>query len=611
MFNYRLFLHSKSEFPDYKFRVYIDKKSFYENKELIFYLSYLKKLEIELCKSDKIDYEWLELILCQFTNPEYNKSLLMCLRFLPFFEGCECHSRDLDFRLSSYDIQVIYEFNKLKYPIYFCSYANYNGILNPFLGGCWGGNINNMLMIRKDSKFNSQVLKFFSPKCFIAICIIYSNMYNIQFGIDEIILRLYMDLLSDIYIDNCVIFGSQIVNLVREYMANQYICTNKIQKFNGIILIYGLSFNTEINIIIEGSQCPLVTGYRFDELSDILKIKTEQDIHNFLNEPNNGLQFFRKGKKTVLEDIAKFVADDINLMIDGKESYFADTLLDEVIALKYSPLEHSTGTYKPKDDIVTDAKQYNEFYEKIHCDFYSMISSPIRYPNNDKIVSKSIEYSYNEESINLFSNNILKFNTIENNNKIIDRKFNVNRIIIPSYNKNNFSKYKIESDESVKFDSHIFKHEIEREIEKDEIQIISIPINSIIKSFDGTIIFDISKVAESSKLKCREFINYDSLNNKFIYFTKSKIIFMFIFNSISYDEYVENKDNICGFGKTYLSDLNGKYQKCNFYMLDKLKFYDKDNNEFNPLEIKTGGQSNYYLKYIKYKHKYLLLKNKK
>jgi hypothetical protein len=669
LYNYRLLLLNKSmnHKDDYKFRVYIDKKSFYENKSLYFYLSYLKKLEIEILSNKTIDYEWLELILCDIKELNYNKSLLMCFRFLPFFEGCEFHSRDLDFRLSKYDYELIAKYNSEIYSLYFCSSVLEKHIVNPFLGGCWGGNINNLFSIRKKSMFNKDNLKFFTSKSFIALCLMYNNLFDITFGIDELMMRFYVDLLSDTYIDNCMVFGKQLVNSMMDYMSKQYICTNKIHNFQGINVIYGYNFISPINELIgEPPRCFQIVSFKFDELSEIYKInlKSDESIYNFVKQPINITNFFNGNTNlTSLLSIIKNMANDIHTYLNGETSrYLTKTQIEEIInmenielvfeiskerkscdinrsvyehkvftkingkfvsyenALNYVVTETELENLSKFDDYfipLNNIPLINKIFEKISFDFERLllVDNELFEEDSDNEINKLFSYRY-DKSCDLFNNNRLTYNTtmVETNSRVVEKFSNINKIIIPSYAKSTFNKhettFKFNYEEHIGFDViKSMKLLIDEKVKDDDVNIISIPSNSKIKLIDGSLIFDINQISNSKELECKKFIRKDINHIKIIYFTSSKIVFSFILNSVKFVEYMDNKNNICGFGKTYLGDMEKHDHECGFYTLNKLVFYNSKDEIFYPFET-TGGNVDYYDKYIKYKNKYLLLKNK-
>jgi hypothetical protein len=650
LFNYRLLLFNKKRNPsdDYKFRVYIDKKSFYSNKDLFFYLSYLKFLEMEILKSKKINYEWLELILCEIKEPDYNKSMLMCFRFIPLFEGCEFHSRDLDYRFSTYDYELINIYNNQKYPLYFCS-STKNGVgFNPFLGGCWGGNINKLFSIRSDSSFNEKVLKFFTPKAFIAICLIYNNLFNITFGIDELILRFYVDLLSDTYIDNCMVFGKQFINIMSCYMAHQYICTNKIQKFDGMNLIYGYNFFSRINMLLnEPNTVFCLVTFKFDELATIYNIKTIVDIYDFINQQNNNLNFFNSENITGMVSIVKNIVKDLNAYLNGESTNYFDSKQLEIILnmenmdsiFKISEYKYESNIYKSCE--LVDGIIVSSNYTKVDDQYipYDIALTP-----TEKIVDTFISLdsmalvnkmlkaiSFNFEKLLLSGNVFFGENTEETIEKISSSKFDpqesfisnnrftsrtliagidynyvkefigINKIVVPPYVGSQW-------DVHIEFAKQLPMTDlIDKEMGNEDINIISIPVKSKIMLSDNSLVFDINYIPADKEFDCKRYVKKDIESLKLIYFTGSKIVFSFIFDSIHYDDHVRNRNNICGFGDTFTGNIGKLQNKCGFFTANYLKIYDSNGVQFYPFGT-TGGKINYYHKYIKYKNKYLSLK---
>jgi hypothetical protein len=497
IFNYKIFLYglSKGYFSGYKFRVYTDKKSFFMNKTAVFYLMMLKKVEKELLSSietNKINYNWLEIILCNY-NDETEPSVITALRFLPIFEGCECHSRDLDFRLSSYDIELIRIFDGTDYPFYSHSEIGYNALM----GGCIGGNILKNFKSKETNKINENIFKFYTPECFIAFIIICKNMFNVKFGLDEFVLRFYFSLLSDTYLENILIFGRNMLRYIRPYIFNYYFC---IQKTRGLqnpyfdTVVSGINFTNKLFEIIDNKKnvfTPLIMDF-----------KNEDTNYNIYEQYN-------------------FLSDDY------KTSYGVMT----------------NGTYK-YDSFIDSEIKYNIDLKDINPKYIH----PILYP----FVTEETDF-------------------------------------IRNYN-------------SIKFNREPFINIIKRV--NDNVEIKSIPIDSIIKLRNSTIIYEKNFIP---KISCDEILNKTATNLKFIFFTKSKIIFTLIFNSDDKNRYEFKNNSICGLGKRFLDTIEPDTNVCQFYTTDDLVFFNKDGVTFDPFKI-SGG---FYHKYLKYKSKYIKLKNKK
>lgn len=490
IFNYKIFLYglSKGHFKDYKFRVYVDKKSFIENENIVFYLMMLKKLEKDFSlELDKVNYNWLEIIMCSW-NDSTDQSFIMTLRFLPIFEGCECHSRDLDFRLSSYDIELIKRFDESEYPFYFHSVF---GVINPILGGCVGGNIKKRFLRKRVNNINENIFKFYTPECFIAFIIICKNMFIAQFGFDEFVFRFYMSLLSDTFLENVLLFGATNVDFVREYLHPYIYCIMK------------NSYNTRVFYPVETS----IIGIDFST--------------KIFNGPLD------------------------NSIVNGK--FYSVSPLIKDFKLKFD----SELTIKEQTDYLTN--DYN----------------PVVYWIDDTYFDKKINYKLmidSEVAIKTYEGSTCKKHPYITNSKLSDSIQEPLSDIIERI--------------------------------KDTVSICSINKNYTIKLKDGTIIYNEKLIPLH---KCEKILNKTSLQFKFIRFIKSRLVFIFILNSDDEGKYVFLDNKVCGFGKRFIDTHKPDENTCIFYNIDDLELFDD--------KTKTGGNFNYYEKYIKYKNKYLKLRD--
>jgi hypothetical protein len=559
IFTYRLFLYAKknlNQFIDYKFRVYIDRESFDKNPHKFFYLVYLKKLEIEIMNSVKEELEYIELILCSFLDKK-ELFIIPVLRFLPVFEGCECHSRDLDFRLSVYDTEVIKIFNESKYPFYFCSHSGFP-FLNALLAGCWGGNINNRLKKNIHSNLNNEIFKFFNPEGFFAILKIFSNFFKVKFGLDEIVLKFYIGMLSNVYLENCLTFGSQYINLPSGYIF-AYMCINKSKgkeydnrKLQGIEIVQDF---------INGEP-PLVASFKLTKLTAVhdeenINIYLEQKFHVFFGKIYDPYGSLVDNEKEIINNAIR----SLNNKMKGKEHNYTDEQLDCLSKANKVLYDKEINEYSIVGTLTID--DYIEIFNCLDITPYTAVTQ------NSKI-----------------------FN-------VIDREDDFGPYLLHPYLFNNPEKYGLKNDNKriTEYKKKSFTEEnLKKNIDdqKEDIKIITVPIKTKIKNKDTTL-FDINLIAKHEDfLDCTEYVKSNVTDLRFIYFTKSKIVYFFIFDSKSF---INHDGSICAFGTPNLVD-DGKL--CKFYTIDDLIFIDDNGKIFNPL---VGG--NYYHKYLKYKTKYL------
>jgi hypothetical protein len=587
MFNYRLFLYAKSklkQFLDYKFRVYIDKKSFLKNKFMMFYLAYLKKLEFELLGKegvDMVDYNYIEIVLCEFDDDDDNVLVLPTLRFLPVFEGCECHCRDLDFRLSSYDIELIKIFDESEYPLYFSSDIT----VNPFLAGCWGGNINKRFKIFDRNYFNADILKFYTPDSFTAILLMYKNIYISTFGLDEFILRFYIDMLSDSYLENCLVFDYQYITMMRDYMSEKYVCIAKSPLFaHESLIVFGYNFTTKYHSFLFDAVNPLVISFKFSDTP-----VDEEKLYIFLETINNGF----RGEKHMYDN---FFLNVDRICIQKKENEFIPLSKIDIVDKK----DLTVKTYDNFISILTI----------LNINLYQLLNFPIEKGNTELLKSynmKIILHPYLYDKLEKFG--FVKGGVME-------------KYRPPDLDKT-IEKYK-----TLKFTSKKMKDVIDCVFKNETVRIINVPFETEIKSKSkGSLIFkkDLTIKPKASMVVNHIFSNISTFEDKierlncsllfkknikmlkFIYFTYSRIVYTYMFNSEDYEEYIKNDDNICFFGEPYTFTLRSKSAKCKFFTIDDLDFFNKNGLKFDPLDVKVGG-SKYYYKYLKYKSKYLHLK---
>jgi hypothetical protein len=598
IFNYRIFLKYHEKFDGYKFRVYIDKKSFFENPYYLFYLSYLKKLEIELIKSKETNYEFLELILCDFPSGERFSFMIAVLRFLPFFEGRECHCRDLDFRLSSYDIEIIKIFNDSNYPIY--SVSPEQSHVNSFLAGCWGGNLQKKFTVNEKSKINNGIFSFFTVNGLICLSIVYSNLFKDYFGFDEFLLCLYMAMLSDCFLENCLVFGVKYIDFMRDYVSDYYVCANKFDynthKQHGEIPIIGqILTNDFFNLLRHYEDFhinPLITSFKLNRNFSRSLIRNQFQQYKFLQNFNNGFTEFNDPNNVTYSDC---IFDLVGKCFDNKEinsntlnlldeqlraikPYLSGNIVDPILKIinldLYSFVDSKIFNEPVPFEILTGKRCI------IHPYFYNHFSKPTSIYETDSIIS---EMSAEQHELYLHKH----FNTYDFSS------------LIKTYSTDN------------------------------EPQIISIPIDSVI-SYNGNVIFNIDMIPRNDKFteerlksgalegdlrfseNCYGLTNHTN-KLKFILFPKSRNVFIFIFNSNEFKKYV-SPIKICLFGKPFIHDLTitDVSGECDFFTIDKLEFRDNKNEIFDPLKIgiihKQSGGS-YYKKYIKYKNKYLMLRD--
>ena len=630
IFNYRMFLKFYREyFEGYKFRVYIDRDTFYENPFYLFYLAYLKNLENELLNSTEINYEHIEIITCNLTDKTLNKVITPTFRFLPVFEGCECHCRDLDFRLTYYDVELIKIFNESKYPLYFISKPNFN----PTLAGGFGGNIKNNFKIH--NKVNKNLLKLFNPLGFFALVIMYSSLLNVAFGFDEFVLRQYFDMFATRFCENYLIFGTVDVTKLAYYVRTHLMCINQLEPYYDNYYIFGVDMKQVLYPELQRmfKIFPQLLDYKLDFYSSNIK-----DQFVYLNSIENGF---------------------INLVNLDELSYSSKFFDNDIILKKYREIIDEFkggGVIKMTEEEVKKFKEGKEKEEKIHKARLDFLRSEfLKKFNFYNLMDKSISIEYTFDVLN----NPLYYLTFD---KIRVCPYFIDNFIKSYEGEKTYSEKLLEMKTKInseKFEVVNMYDEIQLLTVDDPIQLISLNNTTKIISNKNEIIFTLSNdkelldIVNSADFDISKSLIYDPLdrstherdmykkcnintssNIKIIYFTNSKHVFLIYFNLnkrdiVKLNEDIRNiermvkyhietiplarttidnskiLDNLCLFGVP--RPLFESVDTCHIYKINDLKFFTKDDIEFNPLELKIGG-TDYYHKYIKYKNKYLTLK---
>jgi len=642
--NYFIFLKSKySTYDDinlncekYKFRLYVHEKAFIENKKLMFYMRYLKYVECRaILFGESNNFTDIEIVFFDYIIPEKNLAVNMTIRFLPFFEGANMHSRDADSFFSQDDIEVATKFESINVPMYFIHDTRKSHIP---LGGAWGGDLNKNFSQNK--KFNS-LYKYLNVDFFISFVCMCSNLVN-EFGLDEMILRFYYEVFYSDDSDFYITLGYDAIcnEKLNPYLLCKYDLIFKERELNHldkIILNYGSPYifhdmlsndkellnkvTTDENIyyFMEDTINYIQTNWKqiyinsdiiinFDETYDPKKeakkgkiAKTIVKYHNI----NQYYDLFKKNPIIFVDNLFKQNSDD-----RIKHIHFISTYLFFLISLRKCIISTKEESSLPKhlSFLLTKNKSY--------CDEFNRKNITII---KNKLLSEYIVANINtwnylrpffELDISkipqLFEGDILKKNIPEFCSNFLKSKYGIDNYDLLLLFHIELKKICIRKIREKHYDSisMILPH-----IPEKKPILYRIPSNVEIYDKIGNILISQKGKLLQNQLKiCAEISpSFDKDFYYLIHFEDSDETIFFIINSDKIEEYFEMKLSCLYKQNNFEDEIT-----CFNYKMNDLTFKQNDTiidiKQFQmfPSIPTTGG---YKKKYMKYKKKYLKLKN--